>query len=401
MPVNLLPFPKIPQVKGVKLSAINFHAKDKWSLIALEPSTNVSCIFTQNALAAAPVIIAKQHLSQIKPSHLLINAGNANAATGENGILQAQSICLTLATQLNTTAEAILPFSTGVIGEPLNLNNIQQNVAKLIGKLQPNNWLEVAQAITTTDTQPKGAYRVVEYEGTKITVAGIAKGSGMICPNMATMLGFITTDAKIEQTTLDKMLHEIADKTFNSISVDSDTSTNDALVLAATGKALSTEEIDTQHQLYNPIYQAVYEVALELAQTIVRDGEGATKFITVNVMGATTNKIAKDTAYSVANSPLVKTACFAADANWGRILMAIGKTPNIGDISKLAVFLDDLPVFADEKVDAQYTEEKGAKIMAQAEITLNIHLNQGKCQARVFTSDLSHEYVSINADYRS
>ncbi|MDC3221558.1 bifunctional glutamate N-acetyltransferase/amino-acid acetyltransferase ArgJ [Gammaproteobacteria bacterium] len=401
MPVNLSKFPNIPEVKGVKLSAINFHAKDKWSMIALEPSTNVSCIFTQNAVAAAPVIVAKQHLSQIKPSHLLINAGNANAATGENGILQAQSICRTLATQLNTTTEAILPFSTGVIGEPLNLTNIKNNTAKLVAELSDNKWQEVAQAITTTDTQPKGAYRVVEYEGTKITVAGIAKGSGMICPNMATMLGFITTDAKIEKAALDKMLHEIADKTFNSISVDSDTSTNDALVLAATGKALRREEIDTQHQLYNPIYQAVYEVALELAQTIVRDGEGATKFITINVKSAKNHTIAKDTAYSIANSPLVKTACFAEDANWGRILMAIGKTPNIGDISKLAVSLDDLSVFADGTIDAQYTEEKGAKIMAQAEITLNIYLNQGSSKATVFTSDLSHEYVSINADYRS
>lgn len=400
MPVNLPSFPNMPAVAGIKLAALNLGAKDKWSLIALDDNSSVSCIFTQNAFCAAPVTLAKQHLTQAKPKYLLINAGNANAGTGKQGIEAASSICAALAAKLGVSTSEIIPFSTGVIGQQLDVTNITANLDQLITQLHPSNWQQVATAIMTTDTAPKGAQWSTSYKGKTINIAGIAKGSGMICPNMATMLGFITTDAAIAQPVLDKLVEEVADLSFNRISVDGDTSTNDAMAVVATGAALD-EPLDEQHQLYNEFKQGLLQVCKQLAQAIVRDGEGATKFVTIAVTSAASQSQALEVAYKVAHSPLVKTALFGSDANWGRVLAAVGNAPSVTSVDNIDIFLDDVCVLKQGQLNADYTEAAGAGVLAQDELQITIALNQGAASETVYTSDLSYDYIKINADYRS
>ena len=370
------------------------------TLMVLSGGNTVGAVFTTNRFCAAPVHIAKSHLfDEDGVRAIIINTGNANAGTGAQGRIDAIETCAATAEQTGCKPSQVLPFSTGVILEPLSVGKI---VAAL-PKMQPADWADAARAIMTTDTVPKSASREGSV-GEKHTVraTGIAKGSGMIHPNMATMLGFIATDAKVSQPVLQLMTQEIADDTFNSITVDGDTSTNDSFVIIATGKNGQSEIDNIADPRYKQLKELLCGLALELAQAIVRDGEGATKFITVRVENAKTRDEARQVAYAVAHSPLVKTAFFASDPNLGRLLAAIGYA-GIADLDAdiLEMYLDDVLVAENGGRAASYTEEQGQAVMAKDEITVRIKLHRGQAAATVYTCDLSHDYVSINADYRS
>ena len=370
------------------------------TLMVLSGGNTVGAVFTTNRFCAAPVHIAKSHLfDEDGVRAIIINTGNANAGTGAQGRIDAIETCAATAEQTGCKPSQVLPFSTGVILEPLPVGKI---VAAL-PKMQPADWADAARAIMTTDTVPKSASREGSV-GEKHTVraTGIAKGSGMIHPNMATMLGFIATDAKVSQPVLQLMTQEIADDTFNSITVDGDTSTNDSFVIIATGKNGQSEIDNIADPRYKQLKNLLCSLALELAQAIVRDGEGATKFITVRVENAKTRDEARQAAYAVAHSPLVKTAFFASDPNLGRLLAAIGYA-GIADLDAdiLEMYLDDVLVAENGGRAASYTEEQGQAVMAKDEITVRIKLHRGQAAATVYTCDLSHDYVSINADYRS
>ena len=370
------------------------------TLMVLSGGNTVGAVFTTNRFCAAPVHIAKSHLfDEDGVRAIIINTGNANAGTGAQGRIDAIETCAATAEQTGCKPSQVLPFSTGVILEPLPVGKI---VAAL-PKMQPADWADAARAIMTTDTVPKSASREGSV-GEKHTVraTGIAKGSGMIHPNMATMLGFIATDAKVSQPVLQLMTQEIADDTFNSITVDGDTSTNDSFVIIATGKNSQSEIDNIADPRYKQLKDLLGSLALELAQAIVRDGEGATKFITVRVENAKTRDEARQVAYAVAHSPLVKTAFFASDPNLGRLLAAIGYA-GIADLDAdiLEMYLDDVLVAENGGRAASYTEEQGQAVMAKDEITVRIKLHRGQAAATVYTCDLSHDYVSINADYRS
>lgn len=370
------------------------------TLMVLSGGNTVGAVFTTNRFCAAPVHIAKSHLfDEDGVRAIIINTGNANAGTGEQGRIDAIETCAATAEQTGCKPSQVLPFSTGVILEPLPVGKI---VAAL-PKMQPADWADAARAIMTTDTVPKSASREGSV-GEKHTVraTGIAKGSGMIHPNMATMLSFIATDAKVSQPVLQLMTQEIADETFNTITVDGDTSTNDSFVIIATGKNSQSEIDNIADPRYKQLKDLLGSLALELAQAIVRDGEGATKFITVRVENAKTRDEARQVAYAVAHSPLVKTAFFASDPNLGRLLAAIGYA-GIADLDAdiLEMYLDDVLVAENGGRAASYTEEQGQAVMAKDEITVRIKLHRGQASATVYTCDLSHDYVSINADYRS
>ena len=370
------------------------------TLMVLSGGNTVGAVFTTNRFCAAPVHIAKSHLfDEDGVRAIIINTGNANAGTGAQGRIDAIETCAATAEQTGCKPSQVLPFSTGVILEPLPVGKI---VAAL-PKMQPADWADAARAIMTTDTVPKSASREGSV-GEKHTVraTGIAKGSGMIHPNMATMLSFIATDAKVSQPVLQLMTQEIADETFNTITVDGDTSTNDSFVLIATGKNSQSEIDNIADPRYKQLKDLLGSLALELAQAIVRDGEGATKFITVRVENAKTRDEARQVAYAVAHSPLVKTAFFASDPNLGRLLAAIGYA-GIADLDAniLEMYLDDVLVAENGGRAASYTEEQGQAVMAKDEITVRIKLHRGQAAATVYTCDLSHDYVSINADYRS
>ena len=370
------------------------------TLMVLSGGNTVGAVFTTNRFCAAPVHIAKSHLfDEDGVRAIIINTGNANAGTGAQGRIDAIETCAATAEQTGCKPSQVLPFSTGVILEPLPVGKI---VAAL-PKMQPADWADAARAIMTTDTVPKSASREGSV-GEKHTVraTGIAKGSGMIHPNMATMLGFIATDAKVSQPVLQLMTQEIADETFNTITVDGDTSTNDSFVIIATGKNSQSEIDNIADPRYKQLKDLLGSLALELAQAIVRDGEGATKFITVRVENAKTRDEARQVAYAVAHSPLVKTAFFASDPNLGRLLAAIGYA-GIADLDAdiLEMYLDDVLVAENGGRAASYTEEQGQAVMAKDEITVRIKLHRGQASATVYTCDLSHDYVSINADYRS
>lgn len=370
------------------------------TLMVLSGGNTVGAVFTTNRFCAAPVHIAKSHLfDEDGVRAIIINTGNANAGTGAQGRIDAIETCAATAEQTGCKPSQVLPFSTGVILEPLPVGKI---VAAL-PKMQPADWADAARAIMTTDTVPKSASREGSV-GEKHTVraTGIAKGSGMIHPNMATMLSFIATDAKVSQPVLQLMTQEIADETFNTITVDGDTSTNDSFVLIATGKNSQSEIDNIADPRYKQLKDLLGSLALELAQAIVRDGEGATKFITVRVENAKTRDEARQVAYAVAHSPLVKTAFFASDPNLGRLLAAIGYA-GIADLDAdaLEMYLDDVLVAENGGRAASYTEEQGQAVMAKDEITVRIKLHRGQASATVYTCDLSHDYVSINADYRS
>ena len=370
------------------------------TLMVLSGGNTVGAVFTTNRFCAAPVHIAKSHLfDEDGVRAIIINTGNANAGTGAQGRIDAIETCAATAEQTGCKPSQVLPFSTGVILEPLPVGKI----TAALPKMQPADWADAARAIMTTDTVPKSASREGSV-GEKHTVraTGIAKGSGMIHPNMATMLSFIATDAKVSQPVLQLMTQEIADETFNTITVDGDTSTNDSFVIIATGKNSQSEIDNIADPRYKQLKDLLGSLALELAQAIVRDGEGATKFITVRVENAKTRDEARQVAYAVAHSPLVKTAFFASDPNLGRLLAAIGYA-GIADLDAdiLEMYLDDVLVAENGGRAASYTEEQGQAVMAKDEITVRIKLHRGQAAATIYTCDLSHDYVSINADYRS
>ncbi|SDG66288.1 MULTISPECIES: bifunctional glutamate N-acetyltransferase/amino-acid acetyltransferase ArgJ [unclassified Duganella] len=375
-------------------------------VMKLAPSATVSGVFTLNRFCAAPVQIAKAHLAAAKTSGkpiaaLLVNTGNANAGTGELGLSLANETCVALAAQLGVDAAQILPFSTGVILEPLPAAKVIAGLPQAIAGLKADNWYNAAEAIMTTDTQPKAGSRTVTIGGHSVTMTGISKGAGMIKPNMATMLGYLALDAKVAQPVLDELVRHAANHSFNCITIDGDTSTNDSFMLIATG-AGALEITSVEQPEYAQLRDAVTELSLFLAQAIVRDGEGATKFMSIIVEEGGSVEECRKIAYSIGHSPLVKTAFFASDPNLGRILAAIGYAGvDDLDVSKLNLYLDDVWVAKNGGRNPDYKEEDGQRVMKQAEITVRVKLARGAATATVYTCDLSHDYVSINADYRS
>ena len=408
MPVNLpIPTPEdLFPVSGVRLgvasAGIRKSGRKDVLIVELSPQSTVAGVFTQNAFCAAPVQVCRKHLqlgSGIRA--WVVNTGCANAGTGALGLQNANLTCELLANALGITANQVLPFSTGVILEHLPIEKIRAGIQQAASQLGQANWLDAATAIMTTDTQPKAASVQVRVQGKTITITGISKGAGMIKPNMATMLGYVATDAGVEQRLLEGLLHEAADESFNSITIDGDTSTNDSFVAAATGA--SGLRFESASDADWPLFrQAFIGVCTKLAQAIVRDGEGATKFISVRVAQAKSKQEARQVGYAIAHSPLVKTAFFASDPNLGRILAAIGYSGVTGlDVEKIRVFLDDVLVAENGGRAVSYTEADGQRVMAQQEITITVELARGTEQATLYTCDLSHDYVSINADYRS
>jgi len=405
MSVGLGPLPTLHSVPGFELgvasAGIKRPGRKDVVIMRCAEGSSVAGVFTLNAFCAAPVILAKKRvLGQVR--YLLTNTGNANAGTGEPGLLDATRTCAALAQLADVDEGAVLPFSTGVIGEPLPVEKIESALQAALDDLAPDHWAAAASGIMTTDTLPKGASRQFVQEGVTITVTGISKGAGMIQPNMATMLGYIATDAKVAQAVLQDLLRDAANKSFNRISIDGDTSTNDCCLLIATGQAPLPEITHSSGALFAALKQAVLDVAFELAQAIVRDGEGATKFVTVQINGGATHQECLDVGFAVANSPLVKTALFASDPNWGRILAAVGRAGVAQlDVSKIDLFLSEVCIASHGCRATSYTEEQGAAVMAEAEITIRIELGRGTCSETLWTTDLSHEYVKINAEYRS
>ena len=396
---------KVHSIDGIQLAAtgagIRYKDRDDLVLIEVAEQSTVAAVFTQNKFCAAPVTLARKHLNQNAPRYLIINAGNANAGTGKLGMDAALATTQLVANQTNVSAEQILPFSTGVIGEVLDVSKIESRLPQLVNNLSKDHWLQAAKAIMTTDTVSKAYSKKITVDGSDIHITGIAKGSGMIQPNMATMLSYVASDLAIQKSTLQSLLSDATEVSFNSITVDSDTSTNDACVLIATGKSEVTYEgLDKKQQ--DEFRNALFWVMKMLAQAIVRDGEGASKFVSVNVNHAYSVEQAKAVAYSVANSPLVKTALSASDPNWGRIMAAAGKC---GDkelqLSQVSLAINNIVIMDCGELAASYTEEAGKKAMASDEISVNIQLNLGRAAHTVWTTDLTHEYISINADYRS
>jgi len=375
-------------------------------VMSLAPTATVAGVFTTNRFCAAPVQVSKAHLEGLHMAAgpiraLVVNTGNANAGTGDAGLAAANATCAALAELLSCETSQILPFSTGVILEPLPVDRLIAGLPQAIANLKEDHWYAAAEAIMTTDTQPKAASATVEINGHTVTMTGISKGAGMIKPNMATMLGYLALDAKVAQPVLDHLVKQAADKSFNCITIDGDTSTNDSFMLIATGaSALEINEIDSPE--YTQLADAVIALSQKLAHMIIRDGEGATKFMTITVEDGKDVEECRKIAYSIAHSPLVKTAFFASDPNLGRILAAIGYAGVLDlDVSKLNLYLDDVWVAKNGGRNPDYREEDGQRVMKQSEITIRVKLARGHAQATVWTCDLSHEYVSINADYRS
>lgn len=405
MPVGLGPLPTLHPVPGFRLGIASAGIKKagRKDVVVMQAAEGaaIAGVFTTNAFCAAPVRLCQQHLGSA-PRYLLINTGNANAGTGQPGMQAALRSCEALAQLTGVSTEQVLPFSTGVIGELLPVDKIVAVLPQALENLSEHNWAEAAAGIMTTDTLPKGVSRQISLGGQSITITGISKGAGMIRPNMATMLGYVATDAKVAQPVLQRMLKTAADLSFNRITIDGDTSTNDSCMLIATGQAAMGEIIDPASAEYAQLAAAVNAVMLELAQAIVRDGEGATKFVTIQVNGGGNTKECLDVAYAVAHSPLIKTALFASDPNWGRILAAVGYAgvPNL-DVEQIDVYLDDVCIARNGARAAEYTEEQGSRVMAQEEITIRIDLARGDFCETLWTTDLSHEYVRINAEYRT
>ena len=409
MPVNL-PAPNLDTlfpISGVRIgvteAGIRKVGRKDLSVVLLDAGASVGGVFTSNRFCAAPVQICRQNLDGAQGIRaLLINTGNANAGTGADGFARAQSTCVALAKQLGVDVEQILPFSTGVIMEPLPNDRIEARLAAAIADAKPDNWLRVAEGIMTTDTVPKAFGATAVIGGKTVHITGVSKGAGMIRPNMATMLGFIATDACVNQSVMHQLALELAEGSFNRVTVDGDTSTNDSLVVIASNQAghATIDALDTEDG--QALRQAMLEVARNLAQAIVRDGEGATKFITVQVDGGRDEAECRLAAYAIAHSPLVKTAFFASDPNLGRILAAVGYA-GIHDLdqSRIELFLDDVHVVTSGGRNPTYREEDGQRVMRQSEITIQVGLGRGAASQTVWTCDLSHDYVTINADYRS
>ncbi|PMS30474.1 glutamate N-acetyltransferase [Trinickia symbiotica] len=372
-------------------------------VMSIEEGATVAGVFTTNRFCAAPVTVCRKHLAKGNGIRaLVVNTGNANAGTGEPGLAHARETCAEFARLAGIAPEQVLPFSTGVILEPLPIDRLKAGLPVALSNLRAAHWYEAAHSIMTTDTQPKAASRQVSIEGHSVTLTGISKGAGMIKPNMATMLGFLAFDAAVAQPVLDALVKEVADRSFNCITIDGDTSTNDSFILIASGKSSLPPITSTTTPAYAELRNAVVEVAQTLAQLIVRDGEGATKFITVRVEGGTSVAECRQIAYAIGHSPLVKTAFYASDPNLGRILAAIGYAGVTDlDVAKIDLYLDDVHVAKAGGRHPEYREEDGQRVMKQSEITIRVLLGRGSADATVWTCDLSHEYVSINADYRS
>jgi glutamate N-acetyltransferase/amino-acid N-acetyltransferase len=386
---SLLPVPGVEL--GVAMAGIKKPGRKDLLVMRLAPNSAVAGVFTQNRFCAAPVILARKNLKNSVKA-LVVNTGNANAGTGEDGLKRAREVCEALAGHLGCDAEEVLPFSTGVIMEPLPAERIVAALPKAL--LARSDWLSAAEAIMTTDTVPKAFSRSLNLSRGKVVVTGIAKGAGMIRPDMATMLGFIATDARVSRRNLQPLLERVADRSFNCISVDGDTSTNDSLILAATGEGPEAARKDLA-----VLEDAVTDVARRLAQAIVRDGEGATKFVTVRVERGRSRDECRKVAYAIAHSPLVKTAFFASDPNLGRILAAIGNTGV--EVDRLSLYLDEVLVANKGGRDPAYKEEAGVAAMKKPEFTVRAVLNRGRADATVWTCDLSFDYVKINAEYRT
>jgi glutamate N-acetyltransferase / amino-acid N-acetyltransferase len=409
MPVNLLR-PEAADLRpvaglriGTAMAGVRKANRRDLVVFGLDEGAAVAGVFTANRFCAAPVQVCREHLatgSGIRA--LVINTGNANAGTGQDGVVRARTTCIALARQLDLAPQQVLPFSTGVIMETLPVDRIVAGLPTAIADLSPDHWLDAAQGIMTTDTLPKAVSRQLTIGGRTVTVTGIAKGAGMIRPNMATMLGFVATDAVIDPALLGSLVREVADRSFNRITIDGDTSTNDSFVLIATQRAGHAPIARLDSPEGELLRDALIKVSQSLAQAIVRDGEGATKFITVRVDGGRTDEECRLAAYAIAHSPLVKTAFFASDPNLGRILAAVGYA-GISDLdqSLIDLFLDDVHVVVQGGRHPAYREADGQRVMKQSEITVRVDLHRGPAHATVWTCDLSHEYVSINADYRS
>lgn len=408
MPVNLpkLTANSLLPVNGVTLgcAVANIRSENRKDALVMQlaEGSHVAGVFTQNKFCAAPVTVCKQHLAHPEPVRaLLVNTGNANAGTGMPGLQHTNQSCDALAALLGLKSEQILPFSTGVILEPLPVDKLIASLPAAIANAQSDNWLNAAEAIMTTDIVPKGTSRQIHLGGKQVTITGMSKGSGMIHPNMATMLGYLATDAVISQSALDAMIDYAVNKSFNCITVDGDTSTNDSFIMIATNKA-GNEEIVESTADFIILRDAMTEVAVELAQAIVRDGEGATKFMTIQVESGKSETECREIAYTIAHSPLVKTAFFASDPNLGRILCAIGYADIADlDVNTISVYLGDVLVAENGGIAESYQEEKGVAVMQEKEILVRVVLNRGHSSATVWTCDFSYDYVKINADYRS
>lgn len=404
MAVGYIKFPQMHTVSGIKLGTACARIKqaERDDLLLIEMTENATCagVFTQNSFCAAPILVAKEHLNK-QARYLLINSGNANAGTGKQGLVDARASCAEVARLSQVSAEQVLPFSTGVIGEPLPINKIIDATAETQASLIEDNWFKAAHAIMTTDTFAKGYSTVIKIDGHLLTVTGISKGAGMIQPNMATMLGFVATDAKISQINLQKCLLMATEKSFNRITVDGDTSTNDACILMASGKSTLPEITPGSHAMAQ-FQQVIEDACMHLAEAIIRDGEGATKLIKIKVQQARSDAEATQVAKIIAHSPLVKTAFFASDPNWGRILAAVGRAGiDQLDVNKIAIYLDELCIVEKGGRASSYTEASGQTIMNQSEITVTVILARGTHQQQVLTCDFSYDYVRINADYRT
>jgi glutamate N-acetyltransferase/amino-acid N-acetyltransferase len=412
MPVNLsAPIPsELYAIAGVRIgiteAGIRKINRKDLTVVLLDEGASVAGVFTQNRFCAAPVQVCREHLAQQTAGHgiraMVINTGNANAGTGQDGLARARSTCVALARHLNLKPEQVLPFSTGVIMEPLPHDRIEAGLSAALTDAREDNWLRAAEGIMTTDTVPKAFGAQIQIGGVTVSITGISKGAGMIRPNMATMLGFMATDARVSQSLMQQLASELADGSFNRITVDGDTSTNDSFVVIASNKAAhaTIESLDSPDG--QALKAAMLLVARRLAQAIVRDGEGASKFITVQVEGGKTPDECRQVAYAIAHSPLVKTAFYASDPNLGRILAAVGYA-GIDDLdqSRIDLFLDDVHVAIQGGRNPSYREEDGQRVMTQSEIRVRVVLGRGSASDTVWTCDLSHDYVSINADYRS
>ncbi|KEA65376.1 Glutamate N-acetyltransferase [Marinobacterium lacunae] len=397
--------PELKPVEGFRIGVASAGIKKPGRrdvvLMELCEGASVAGVFTKNAFCAAPVTLSKKHLAAGPVRYLLVNTGNANAGTGEKGMADAIRCCDAVAAKTGVDREAVLPFSTGVIGEPLPVDKIVSALDAAKADLNEENWLNAAHGIMTTDTRAKAACEQFEYQGKTVTLTGISKGAGMIMPNMATMLGYVATDAAVEQSQLQQWLSEAADRSFNRITIDGDTSTNDSCILVATGRSGVQVAADNV-ELSELFVSALNRIMLTLAQAIVRDGEGATKFVEVRVEQAASVDEALQVAYTIAHSPLVKTALYASDPNWGRILACVGRAgvENL-DLDALEIYLNDVCIVEKGGRAVSYTEEQGQKVMDGEEILIHVVLKRGDVRESVWTTDLSTEYVHINADYRS
>ena len=406
MTAGVVTFPEMHPVAGFALGTTRAGVRypDRRDLVVMEcaEGSTVGAVFTRNAFCAAPVSLCREHLEQSTPRYLVTNTGNANAGTGADGRRDAEQVCDAMAGLVSVAPEAILPFSTGVIGEPLPVDAIVNGLADAVASLSEGGWEDAAHGIMTTDTVAKGGSRQLEIDGHQVTITGIAKGSGMIHPDMATMLAYVATDAAVDRELLQEMVNEVVDRSFNRITVDGDTSTNDSFVVVATGESTLPQLMERDSEPSRQFVQALQSLTIELAQKMVRDGEGATKFVTIRVDGARSGQEALDVALTVAHSPLVKTALFASDPNWGRILAAVGRAGvDELEIEAVTLWLDEVCIVEHGGRAAGYREELGQLVMDREEITIRIDLGRGIAGETVWTTDLSHDYVTINAEYRT